>query len=161
MELDRFVSKIFLPDDDSWLHHANPWSIWTRFATLPFIVLSIWSRVWIGWYCIIPISILVLWVWVNPTLFGKPNTYDSWGAKAVLGERVLMNRKDVPIPRGHMKVIVVLNALQFIGGAILIYGVWKLNIYLTIHGLTFVYLSKMWFLDRMVWLYEDSSVENA
>ena len=159
--LDKRISKIFLPDDESWLRHANPWSIWTRFATLPFIILSIWSRVWIGWYCVIPISILIFWVWINPTLFGKPNNYNSWGAKAVLGERVFMKRKEVPIPYGHKKIIVILNILQTIGGAILVYGIWSLDFYLTIHGTTFVYLSKMWFLDRMVWLYENSKAKTA
>lgn len=161
MKLDKVISKVFLPDDESWLRHASPWSIWTRFATLPFIILSIWSRVWIGWYCVIPISILIFWVWINPTVFGRPSNFSSWGSKAVLGERVFMNRKEVPIPHGHKNMIVILNVLQTIGGAILVYGVWSLNIYLTIHGTTFIYLTKMWFLDRMVWLYEDSRAKNT
>ena len=152
---------MFLPADESWLRHANPWSIWTRFVTLPFIILSIWSRVCIGWYCVIPISILMFWVWINPTLFAKPKSYNSWGAKAVLGERVSMKRKEIPIPHGHNNIIVILNVLQTIGGVILVYGVWSLNLYLTIRGATFVYLSKMWFLDRMVWLYEGSKSKTA
>jgi len=158
MELDKFISRLFLPDDDSWLRHANPWSIWTRFATLPFIILAFWSRVWIGWYCVIPVAILIFWVWINPTLFGKPTRYDSWGSKAVLGERMLMKRKETPISNSHRKAVVILNTLQMIGVVILIYGVWQLNVSVTLHGTTFVYLSKMWFLDRMVWLYEDSAI---
>ncbi len=161
MDIDKLLVKVFLPDDESWLRHANPWSIWSRFATLPFIILSFWSRVWIGWYCVIPITILIFWVWINPTLFGKPKSFESWGARAVLGERVYMKRKDVPMPCGHKNMIVVLNVLQTIGGVILICGVWKLNVYLTVHGTTFVYLAKMWFLDRMVWLYEDSIVKTG
>lgn len=157
LELDKALSKLFLPDNDSWLKHANPWSVWSRFATLPFIVLSIWSRVWIGWYCLIPISILIFWVWINPTLFSKPKHFNSWGAKAVLGERVFMNRKEVPIPKDHAKVIVILNVLQSCGGIILIYGMWSLDLAITLHGMAYVYLTKMWFLDRMVWLYESSN----
>jgi hypothetical protein len=157
LTLDKIIAKLFLPDDDSWLQHANPWSVWSRFATLPFVVLSIWSRVWIGWYCLIPVSILILWIWINPTLFSKPKDYSSWGAKAVLGERVLMNRKEAPIPESHSKVITILNVLQSVSGVILIYGLWRLNIELTLHGIAYVYLTKMWFLDRMVWLYESST----
>jgi hypothetical protein len=157
LTLDKIIAKLFLPDDDSWLQHANPWSVWSRFATLPFVVLSIWSRVWIGWYCLIPVSILILWVLINPTLFSRPKDYSSWGAKAVLGERVLMNRKDAPIPESHSKVITILNVLQSVSGVILIYGLWRLNIELTLHGIAYVYLTKMWFLDRMVWLYESST----
>lgn len=159
MELDKAISKLFLPDNDSWLKHANPWSVWSRFATLPFVVLSIWSRVWIGWYSIIPISILIFWIWINPTLFAKPKNYNSWGAKAVLGERVFMNRKKILIPGGHLKAIIVLNVLQSCSVIVLIYGLWALDLALTIHGSIYVYLTKMWFLDRMVWLYESSDSE--
>ncbi|PWQ93445.1 DUF6653 family protein [Leucothrix arctica] len=156
MDMKKGLSKIFLPDEESWLHHANPWSIWTRFATLPFIVLAVWSRVWLGWYCLIPIVILVVWVVVNPRLFAKPTSFDNWGAKAVLGERVYITDKDAASLEKHKLPILILNGLQTIGGLILIYGLWDLNIYLTLHGMSFVYLAKMWFLDRMVWLYEDS-----
>ena len=160
MEFDKALSKLFLPDQDSWLKHANPWSVWSRFATLPFIVVSIWSRVWIGWYCLIPISILILWIWINPTLFSKPKDYSSWGAKAVLGERVFMNRKEKPLPDGHTKAIIVLNILQCFSGIILLYGLWNLDVAMTIHGTVYIYLTKMWFLDRMVWLYESSNSED-
>ncbi len=157
MKLDKALSKLFLPDDDSWLKHANPWSVWSRFATLPFIVLSIWSRVWIGWYCLIPLALLVIWVWLNPTLFSKPKSFDSWGAKAVLGERVWMKRGEVPLPAGHSTVIAVLNGLQLCSGLALVYGLWQLDLAWTLHGTAYVYLSKMWFLDRMVWLYESTA----
>ncbi len=160
LALDKALSKLFLPDNDSWLKHANPWSVWSRFATLPFIVLSIWSRIWIGWYCLIPISILIFWLWINPTLFAKPTDYSSWGAKAVLGERVLMNRKEAPIPKGHSNAIVILNVLQSCGGIILVYGMWHLDLAITLHGIAYVYLTKMWFLDRMVWLYESSNSDS-
>jgi hypothetical protein len=125
-------------------------------ATLPFVVLSIWSRVWIGWYCLIPVSILIFWIWINPTLFSKPKNFSSWGARAVLGERVFMNRKDTPIPVGHTKIIIILNVLQSFSGMLLIFGLWSLDVGLTIHGTVYIYLTKMWFLDRMVWLYESS-----
>nr|WP_238997445.1 DUF6653 family protein [Mycolicibacterium sp. CBMA 361] len=34
--------------DAAWRRHANPWSVWTRFAAIPLMMLAIWSRVW-GW----------------------------------------------------------------------------------------------------------------
>ena len=159
MELDKFISKLFLPDDDSWLNHANPWSVWTRFATLPLLVLSIWSRIWIGWYCLIPFAILIVWIWLNPTLFSKPKEYSSWGSKAVLGERLFMKRSEAVIPKGHLKFIKILNVLQTLACVVLIYGVWALDLSFTLHGIIYVYLTKMWFLDRMVWLYESSQSE--
>lgn len=154
--MDKWLLRIFLPDDESWLRHANPWSIWTRFATLPFIILAIWSRVWIGWLCVIPVVLLVVWVVINSTLFKRPQSFQSWGSKAVLGERIYMRRGDIPIPKHHLRLISVLNVLLALSGLILAIGLWKLNVYLTLHGMTAIYLSKMWFLDRMVWLYEET-----
>lgn len=155
MNLDKLLLKIFLLDDENWLKHANPWSVWSRFATLPFVIAAIWSRVWIGWYCLVPILLLVVWLVINPTLFKKPKSFSSWASRAVLGERIYMKRKDVPIADTHRLPITMLNVLQTLSGLILVYGLWDLNMYLTIYGATLVYVSKMWFLDRMVWLYED------
>ncbi|WFB37258.1 hypothetical protein P3T73_05725 [Kiritimatiellota bacterium B12222] len=154
--MDNVLLKTFSLNDENWLKHANPWSIWSRFATLPFIELAIWSRVWIGGYCLIPLFLLVLWLVINPTLFKAPKTFTSWGSKAVLGERMLLNRSQVPIPPAHQRAITILNLLQTLSTGILAYGLWDLNLHLTLLGTTSLYFSKMWFLDRMVWLYETS-----
>jgi len=125
MNIEKWISKIFLPDDESWLQHANPWSIWTRFISLPFIVLAFWSRIWLGWYCLIPITVLLIWIVVNPRFFKKPASYNNWGSKAVLGERIYTKRTENPIPKKHNTPIIILTILQTIGGFLLIYGVCK------------------------------------
>lgn len=161
MNVDKLILAMFSLNDDGWLRHANPWSVWTRFATLPFIVIAIWSRVWIGWYCLMPLVLLLIWIVINPTLFNKPKRFTSWASRAVLGERIYMQKKAIPIPVKHILPITIINVLQGLSGAILVYGLWDLNAYLTIHGTASIYLSKMWFLDRMVWLYEDSNAAQA
>ena len=47
---EQRVAKLFGLSGDSWERHANPISVWTRFAVLPMLALSIWSRDWIGWW---------------------------------------------------------------------------------------------------------------
>ena len=42
--------------DDSWMRHANPWSVWTRYAAFPVLIAAIWSRVWIGWWALLPVA---------------------------------------------------------------------------------------------------------
>lgn len=155
MTLEKRLAKFFNLEGDNWLKHANPWSIWTRFATLPFIIVAVWSRVWYGWYCLIPIAILIIWIIVNPTLFKKPKSYNNWGSKSVLGERYWSNRKKVPVPQHHHPVVLILTILQTVAGIILMVGLWKLKANLVVFGATSVYLTKMWFLDRMVWITED------
>ncbi|UXP31560.1 hypothetical protein N6H18_14505 [Reichenbachiella agarivorans] len=155
MSFEKQIAQVFNLKGDSWLKHANPWSVWTRFVTLPFLVLAIWSRVWIGWYSLIPISLLVIWLIINPTLFKKPKSFDNWGSKSVLGEKYWSERKRNPVPKHHNTVVRILTILQTIGGIILIVGLWKLEINWTIIGAITVYLAKMWFLDRMVWIFEE------
>jgi len=159
--MSAWISKLFIPDGDSWLRHANPWSIWTRFITLPFVVIAVWSRVWIAWYCLIPIAILVLWIFVNPRIFNKPVCFDSWGSRAVLGEKIYVESKEQKKLGQHKNPIQILTLLQAIGGFVLVYGLWRLNVYATVYGMTVVYLAKMWFLDRMVWLHADTQVNHV
>ena len=87
--------------------------------------------------------------------------FNSWGSKAVLGEQIYVQRKNKQKLGEHKIPIRILTVLQTIGGLILFYDLWSLNIYHTIYGMTIIYLSKMWFLDRMVWLYADVQEKNA
>lgn len=160
MKIEKQIAKAFNLKGDSWMKHANPWSVWSRFATLPFLIVAIWSRAWIGWYCLIPISILMVWIIINPTLFKKPRNIDNWGSKAVLGERYWSERKEVPVPKHHPTPVIILTLIQTIGGIILIIGLWKLEINLTVIGAITAYLAKMWFLDRMVWVFNDMKATN-
>jgi hypothetical protein len=40
MPIERFAARLMAMDDRAWARHANPWSVWTRFATLPFLLLA-------------------------------------------------------------------------------------------------------------------------
>ncbi|PID46967.1 MAG: hypothetical protein CSB47_01350 [Proteobacteria bacterium] len=155
MTVEEKIARIFNLTGDNWLRHANPWSVWTRFATLPFLVLAIWSRTWIGWYSLLPIAVLIIWLIINPIVFKKPKHFQSWIAKSVLGEKYWSERKKKPVPKHHRLIIHILTAIQSLGGIALIIGLWKLDIDLTILGMVVVYLSKMWFLDRMVWIFTE------
>ncbi len=79
--------------DEIWEKHANPWSVWTRFAALPVLVAAVWSQVWIGPWAWGLTVLAILWIWVNPRIFRKPVSTDNWASKTVLGERVWINRK--------------------------------------------------------------------
>src|SRR5687767_3691524 len=92
------VAHLFGLRDDAWMRHANAWSVWTRFSCVSLLVLAVWSRVWIGWYSLIPIAAAVAWLFVNPLLFGVPTSTRNWASKAVLGERIWVDRNTVPIP---------------------------------------------------------------
>ncbi|MEM8699328.1 MAG: DUF6653 family protein, partial [Pseudomonadota bacterium] len=151
----RAIAKLFAMDPTTWERHANPWSAWTRLPVLPLICLAIWAREWIGAWCLLPLALLALWTWVNPRAFPPPVSTRSWAARAVMGERVWLNRQNVAIPRHHAVWAGLLSVGPALGMAPLIWSLWALQIWPLILGLVVVLGGKLWFLDRMVWLYDD------
>ena len=153
--LESRIARLFSMSDETWEKHANPWSVWTRFTALPALVVAVWSRVWIGPWAWGMTVLAILWIWVNPRIFRKPVSTDNWASKAVIGERVWINRKQIPVPEHHRLVPNLLSGISGLGLLFLIWGLWRLNIWPTALGAVLIYSSKVWFLDRMVWLYED------
>jgi len=161
MTFERKIAKLFQLTDENWMKHANPWSVWTRYTVLPLIVLAFWSRIWIGWWCLIPGIISLLWMFFNPIFFKKPRSTKNWASKSVLGERVFLNRDNVEIPDIHKTPLYsILNTISSIGMLIAIYSVIYYWIWGAILGITLAYLGKSWYLDRMVWLYETMKTQN-
>lgn len=150
------VAKLFGLEGENWARHANPLSVWTRFAVLPLLALSIWSRDWIGWWCLAPIVASLVFMMVNPLLFPKPRSTRNWASKCVFGERVWSERNTVPVPdQFTARVPNVTYAIQIAGFALLTFGLVRLDVVDTVAGLVIVLIAKAWFLDRQVLLFED------
>jgi hypothetical protein len=152
---DSRIGRLFGLTGDHWNRHANPWSVWTRFAVLPLLTLAAWSRVWIGWWAV-PAGVAVLaFMMVQPLLSPPPRSTRSWPSKGVLGERIASERSpsDLPPQFGTSRVPTVTIAWQVLGLTILVVGVVRLL--LTVAGLAIVQCAKAWFIDRAVLLFED------
>jgi hypothetical protein len=160
MTLENKISQLFQMDEATWTRHSNPWSVWTRNTVLPLLILGIWSRIWLGWWSLLLVAVALLWNWVNPRLFAQPETTDNWASKAVFGERVWMNRDTIPVPTQHQSMPNILTTVAAIGTGFVAWGVIELDIWITLFGVALIYAGKLWFLDRMVWLYEDMKDTN-
>jgi len=99
--LEHGIARLFAMSDAVWARHASPWSVWTRTATLPVLLLAVWSRAWIGWWALLPVAAVLVWAWLNPRLFPPPRTTDTWAARATFGERLWIARREVPVPPRH------------------------------------------------------------
>lgn len=127
MDVFKLAERLMAMDDAAWARHANPWSFWTRVPILPLLVLAVWSRTWIGWWCLLPIGLVVAWTFINPRAFGPPERTDDWTSKGVMGERLFLARKTNPIPRHHERWGLGLSAIAGLGVLPLIYGLWALD----------------------------------
>ncbi len=155
--LYQFIAAIFQMDERVWERHANPWSVWSRFATFPFLMLAFWSAHWIGWYCIILILLLALWLWLNPRIFPPPASTQSWASRAVLGERVYLLRVMHPVPVEHTNVATLLGIGTAIGLLLMATGLIAREPFTFVAGGAVVILFKLWFCDRMAWLFDEMS----
>lgn len=154
------IAQWFAMSDEVWLRHANPWSVWTRVTALPLLILAIWSRTWVGGWFLVLIAAAMAWLWFNPRIFPKPRSTDNWASKAVLGERVWLNRRNIPIPKHHRLMPNLLKGVSLMGLPFLVWGLWQMQIWSTLMGVILMLGGKLWFVDRMVWLYEDMKDED-
>jgi len=161
MTLERKIATVFNLTDENWMKHANPVSVWTRYSVLPVIVMAFWSRQWIGWWCLVPGLLSILWMFFNPIVFKKPKSTKNWASKSVLGERVYLNRDKVSIPERHnVPLHKILNAISSVGMILAIWAIVYYSVFGAVLGVSLAYLGKSWFLYRMVWLYEDMKHDN-
>ena len=160
MDLFNWAERSMGMTEATWMRHANPLSVWTRFTCLPLLILAIWSRVWLGWWALLPVALALFWVWINPRAFPPPARTDTWASKGTFGERVFLHRRAVPIPDHHRRWAFVLGSLSAIGLPPLVWGLWHLDVTLTLLGAVMLVLPKIWFVDRMVWLYEDMKLRH-
>jgi hypothetical protein len=161
MDIFKAAERMMSMDDATWARHANPLSVYSRFSALPLLTVAIWSRIWLGWWCLIPIALTALWIWYNPRAFNSPKSTDNWASRVTLGERMYLDRKTNPIPEHHAGILMVTNILSVLGVIILIYGLIALNLWATLSGMVLTMIGKTWFCDRMVWLYMESNPDSS
>ncbi|WP_108658429.1 DUF6653 family protein [Acuticoccus kandeliae] len=155
-DLAARAERLMAMDDAAWARHANPWSVWTRVLLLPAFALALFSRAWIGWWCLLPVGLCLVWTFVNPRAFQPPRHLDSWAARAVMGERLWLAHGTRPIPAHHIAPARALLAASALGVAVLAYGIIVLDPWATVAGCVLGGGAKLWFADRMVWLCDES-----
>lgn len=154
------VADFFQLDDETWLKHANPWSVYSRYSVLPMMIIAIWSREYIGYYSLIFLFLSLLWAYYNPVFFPKPKSTKNWASRAVFWERLYLNHKNIAIPDHHINMLRIINSIMSFWLPFLVYGLWNLLFFETLLWAMIVIIWKTWFLDRMVWLYSDMKNDN-
>lgn len=152
---DARLARLFGLRGETWLRHANPVSVWVRFAVLPLIALSIWSRRWIGRWSLLALGASLVFTVVEPLLFPPPRSTRNWASRGVFGERIWADRNTVDLPEQFRSTAVpnTTYAFQFAGLAALARGLAVFDVRSVVAGLLLVQCAKAWFIDRMVLLF--------
>jgi len=154
---DRKVAKLFGLEGEHWMRHANPASVWTRFSVVSILALAIWSRDWIGAWCLLGVGLAILWMFVNPLLFKAPKSTRNWASRAVLGERIWVdrNRVDLPWQFRSRAATLIANGYSTIGMGILAFGLVDLNLLAAVTGILITHGGKAWYMDRISLLFAE------
>ncbi|GAA1697804.1 hypothetical protein GCM10009733_110900 [Nonomuraea maheshkhaliensis] len=142
--------------DQAWKKHANPWSVWTRFAAIPAFELAVWSREWIGWWSLAGVALVAVWLWLNVHLFRAVEP-TSWAARGIYGEQLHVDGK---VPAAHRVVLRLLIVAGLIGFAFIAWGLIALQIWPLLLGTVLLVLGQLWRIDRYGLLYEQHQSES-
>lgn len=143
--------------DEAWKRHANPWSVWTRFAMIPAFELAVWSRDWIGLWSLVPISVVILGLLLNVRVFDAVEPV-AWTAKGIYGEQLHVEGK---APQAHVVVLRWLIATGLAGFALIAWGLIVLNVWPVVLGTVMVVLAQLWRIDRYGLLFEQHQRDAA
>jgi hypothetical protein len=154
------LARLHGMDGKIWERHANPWSGWSRVPILPLGAWAIWARDDLGQWLWAILAALAAWAWLNPRIFPPPRSTSGWMSRAVLGERVWLNRREVPVPLHYVRAVPVILAFAAAGLPLLAWGLWRESGWTVVFGLFLALMAKFWFLDRMVWLYDDMAARH-
>ncbi|SFR22831.1 hypothetical protein SAMN04488564_106381 [Lentzea waywayandensis] len=157
--VDR-IAKTFGMNDEAWQRHANPWSVWTRFAAIPLMLLAIWSRTWIGWWSLVAIAAVIVWLFVNPRAFPPVREPRSWAARGIYGERAWLEDREL-VPPDHRQVLRLLVTLGALGFGLIVWGLVVLSVWPTVFGATLVVVAQLWRIDRLGWLWERHQAQRS
>ncbi|MFI6921138.1 DUF6653 family protein [Nonomuraea spiralis] len=156
--LDKYA-KMAGMSEEAWKRHANPWSVWTRFAAIPLAIAAIWSRTWIGWWALLPLALVALWLWANPHAFRPIDKPTAWSSRGIYGERLWMeDRSRMPAGFAVVQRIWVLGSL--VGLALLVWGLIALEIWPTVVGPALIVYGQLWRIDRLGVFYDQVTAEH-
>lgn len=156
MDILKATEKLMSMDEKAWQRHSNPMSVYSRFTILPLFTMALAVRDVLGWWTLLALFVVSLWTWLNPRLFSAPTNTNNWASMGTFGERIYLNRqKEDLIPPHHLKMCRIIIALQVIGVPFWCFAVYTISYDLMLLSMLWLMFTKTWFVDRMVWLYQD------
>jgi hypothetical protein len=125
MALSKTRKWITSLSEQVWPRHANPWSVVTRFAAIPAMIMAVWSREWLEWWSLLPIGMVVVWLAINPFAFSRIEKPVHWISKGIFGERLWLTGACQISNRSTLRVLVFLGV---VGIVVMAWGLYAYNV---------------------------------
>lgn len=151
-----FAETIMNMKESTWERHAHPGSVYTRLLSFPAMVYGIWlfKSQELKWAILFNL-VFYLWIFCNTRIFPVPKSTNNWASKITFGERVWLKHKNL-VPAHHKNMMIpLLLFISFLGLLGMITFTYLGNLQLMIGSSVICWVGKVWFCDRMVWLFQD------
>lgn len=89
------------------------------------------------------------------TIFPPPAKTSGWAVEGTFGERLFLDQRGL-VAASHARPVAILTAMTMLGMVLLLTGLFILNPWIALWGMTIAMGAKLWIVDRMVWLYRES-----
>lgn len=161
MDILKTAENLMSMDESAWQKHASPLSVYSRFTIVPLFTATLALREVLGWWTLLILLLVSFWTWLNPRIFKAPKKTNNWASMGTFGERIYLNRhNENRIPFHHLQMCRNIMALQIIGVPFWIYSIYTMSLGFMILSMLWLMFTKMWFVDRMVWVYQDMKESN-
>lgn len=90
--------------------HSNPLSAWSRWATIPLVVVPFWTRNRKH------AAAVAAWMLANPVIFPEPSSHRAWSTRAMLGEEAWSSRMRLDGATAVSAATTAAMAVGIIGG---------------------------------------------
>jgi hypothetical protein len=146
--------------EEVWARRANPFTVWSRLATLPLFALALWSRQWFDPWFLVALVVLLLWSIAAPRVVPPPSSTGSWVSRATFGERIRAAKDRWEVDSGLKQVITVLAIAGSLGTIIMVSGALLYDPLLAIGGGVLMLAAKLTYFDRSARLYDEVAQED-
>lgn len=161
MDILKAAEKLMSMDEKAWQRHSSPLSVYSRFSILPLFTVVLAFRDELGWWTLAALLLVSVWTWLNPRVFSAPKKTNNWASMGTFGERIYLNRhKEEVIPLHHLNMCRIIIALQVIGVPFWCFAIYTMSYDLMALSTLWLMFTKTWFVDRMVWVYQDVKALN-
>ncbi|MCZ4372573.1 hypothetical protein O4H50_12275 [Vibrio diazotrophicus] len=156
MDILKTAESLMSMDEKSWQKHSSPVSVYSRFTIIPLFTVTLALREVLGWWTLVVLLLVSFWTWLNPRIFQAPKKTNNWASMGTFGERIYLNRyKEDLIPLHHLQMCRIIMVLQMIGIPFWIFSFYTTSYELMFLSMLWLMFTKTWFVDRMVWVYQD------
>ncbi|TWI92673.1 hypothetical protein JM93_00216 [Roseibium hamelinense] len=145
----------FLARGPLWQHRIHPAAAYLRVLALPLLAAAVWSHTLFGAGPATGMSAAtVLLLLIAPRFFPAASGTPGWAAKSLYGERMWLNRINLPIPEDDARSALILFLTALTGLLIMIWGALAANALVCLPALLVAVIARFAFQNRMAILYE-------